>query len=62
MSERRRAHRDYFPERIRCRKECKRGRTAARDAGRAHPPGSEEEGPEVFDHLRLLEQEQCAKE
>jgi hypothetical protein len=31
---------------------------AARDADHAHPLRSEEEGSEVFDYLRLLEQEQ----
>ena len=43
--------RDYWPARM----------LAARDADHAHPLRSEEEGAEVFDHLRRLEeQEQSA--
>jgi hypothetical protein len=33
---------------------------AARDADHAHPLRSEEEGTEVFDYLRRLEEEQGA--
>ena len=33
---------------------------AARDADEAHPLRTEEECPEVFDHLRRLEEEQAA--
>ena len=34
---------------------------AARDAGHSHPLRSEEEGSEVFEHLRLLEQDQSGE-
>jgi hypothetical protein len=33
---------------------------AARDADHAHPLRSEEEGSQVFDYLRLLEEEEVA--
>ena len=42
--------RDYWPARM----------LAARDADHAHPLRSGEEGSEVFDYLRRLEEEQAA--
>jgi hypothetical protein len=62
MNERQRAHIDYFLERIKYWLALKRDETtarmlAARDADLAHPLRSEEEGSEVFDYLRRLEQE-----
>jgi hypothetical protein len=65
MNERQRAHIDYFLERF----EYWRGRgreywaarmLAARDADFTHPLRSEEEGTEVFDYLRRLEEGQAA--
>ena len=61
MNERQQAHIDYFLERIRYWEGLKRDKwtarvLAARDADQAHPLGSEEEGSEVFDHLRRLEE------
>ena len=62
MNERQQAHVDYFLERF----EYWRGlgreywaarMLAARDADFNHPLRSEEEGTEVFDHLRRLEEE-----
>ena len=63
MNERQRAHIDYFLERIEHWKGLKRDywaarMLAARDADHFHPLRSEEEGSEVFDFLRRLEQEQ----
>jgi hypothetical protein len=62
MNERQQAHIDYFLERLEYWKERKRDKTAtrmlaARNADHMHPLCSEEEGPEVFDYLRRLEQE-----
>ncbi len=65
MNERQQAHIDYFLERV----EYWRGRRpdywaarmlAARDADLTHPLRSEEEGSEVFDYLRRLEEEEAA--
>jgi hypothetical protein len=63
MNERQRAHIDYFLERVDYWRELKRDPTvarmlAARDADRAHPLRSEEEGQEVFEYLRRLERGQ----
>lgn len=61
MNERHQSPIDYFLERI----EYWRGdetvarMLAARDADHAHPPRTEEEGSEVFDYLRRLEQERA---
>lgn len=62
MNERQQSHIDYFLERVEYWRSVKRDETlarmlAARDADHAHPLRSEEEGSEVFDHLRRLEQE-----
>lgn len=64
MNERQRAHIDFFLERIEYWRKLKRDETmarmlAARDADHAHPLRTEEEGAEVFDYLRRLEQEQA---
>jgi hypothetical protein len=63
MNERQRSHIDYFLERVEYWKGLKRDATvarmlAARDADRAHPLRSEEEGQEVFEYLRRLERGQ----
>jgi hypothetical protein len=60
MNERQQSHIDYFLERVEYWKGIKRDVSlarmlAARDADRAHPLRSEEEGAEVFDYLRHLE-------
>jgi hypothetical protein len=65
MNERQRAHIDYFLERVEYWKGLKRDywaarMLAARDADHAHPLRSQEEGMEVFEHLRRLEEEQAA--
>ena len=65
MNERQQAHIDYFLERVEHWKGLKRDywaarMLAARDADHAHPLRSEEEGTEVFDYLRRLEEEQSA--
>lgn len=62
MNERQQSHIDYFFERIEYwrglnRDEAMARMLAARDADHAHPLRSEEEGSEVFDYLRQLEQE-----
>lgn len=62
MNERQQAHTDYFLERVEYWRGLKRYYTvarmlAARDADHTHPLRSEEEGSEVFDYLRRLEQE-----
>lgn len=67
MNERQQAHIDYFLERLDYWKLMKRDAStarmlAARDADHAHPLRSEEEGSEVFEYLRRLEQEQAAGE
>lgn len=64
MNERQRAHIDYFLERVEywngLRREYWAARMlAARDADHAHLLRTEEEGLEVFDYLRRLEQEQA---
>ena len=64
MNERQQAHIDYFLERIEHWRGAGRDETtarmlAARDADYAHPLRTEEEGSEVFDYLRQLEQEQA---
>jgi hypothetical protein len=66
MNERQQAHIDYFLERIKYWKGLGRDywaarMLAARDADREHPLRSEEEGAEVFDYLRRLEQGQSAE-
>jgi hypothetical protein len=62
MNERQQSHIDYFLERVEYWKERKRDKTtarmlAARDADHVHPLRNEEEGSEVFDYLRRLEEE-----
>lgn len=66
MNERQPAHIDFFLERIEYWRGVKRDETtakmlAARDADHAHPLRSEEEGSEVFEYLRLLEQSASRK-
>lgn len=61
MNERQQSHIDYFLERIEYWRGIKRDETvarmlAARDADHVHPLRTEEEGSEVFDYLRRLEQ------
>lgn len=65
MNERQRAHIDYFLERVEHwlglgRDYWAARMLAARDADHQHPLRSEEEGTEVFDYLRRLEEEQAA--
>lgn len=65
MNDRQQAHINYFLERIEYWRDLKRDywaarMLAARDADHAHPLRSEEEGSEVFDYLRRLEEEQAA--
>jgi hypothetical protein len=65
MNERQRTHITYFLERVEYWKGLRRDyraarMLAARDADHAHPLRTEEEGTEVFDYLRRLEQEQAA--
>jgi len=65
MNERQQAHIDYFLGRVEYWKGLGQdywaGRMlAAKDADFRHPLRSEEEGTEVFDHLRRLEEEQAA--
>jgi len=65
MNERQQAHITYFLERVEYWRDPKRDywaarMLAARDADHAHPLRSEEEGSEVFDYLRRLEEEQAA--
>jgi hypothetical protein len=62
MNERQQSHIDYFLQRIEYWRRLKRDETvarmlAARDSDHSHPLKSEEEGSEVFDYLRRLEQE-----
>ncbi|MET0623878.1 MAG: hypothetical protein ABW250_12910 [Pyrinomonadaceae bacterium] len=64
MNERQQAHINYFLERLEYWRDLKREywaarMLAARDADRAHPLRTEEEGTEVFDYLRRLEEEQA---
>ena len=61
MNERQQAHIDYFLGQIEYWRGLKRDGTtarmlAARDADNAYPLRSEEEGSEVFDYLRRLEE------
>jgi len=65
MNERQQAHIDYFLGRVEYWRDLKREywaarMLAARDADHAHPLRTEEEGTEVFDYLRRLEEEQAA--
>lgn len=65
MNERQQAHVEYFLERVEYWRGLKRDEwtarmLAARDADHAHPLRSEQEGSEVFDHLRRLEREKAA--
>lgn len=65
MNERQQAHIDYFLGRIEYWRGLKRDETtakmlAARDADNLHPLHSEQEGSEVFDYLRRLEQEETS--
>lgn len=67
MNERQRAHIDYFLERLEYWKGVKKDywwarMLAARDADRAHPLRTEEEGSEVFEYLSRLEREQLDEE
>jgi len=64
MNERQQTHIDYFLERVEYWRGLGRDywparMLAARDADLAHPLRSEEEGSEVFDYLRRLEEEQA---
>ena len=66
MNERQQSHIDYYLQRIEYWRELKRDHwtarmLAARDADLAHPLRSEEEGSEVFEHLRRLEREQSGE-
>ena len=65
MNERQQAHIDYILERVEYWKGLRPDywaarMLAARDADLAHPLRSEEEGSEVFDYLRRLEEEEAA--
>ena len=65
MNERQQAHVDYFLERFEYWRGLGRDywaarMLAARDADHRHPLRSEEEGAEVFDYLRRLDEEQPA--
>jgi hypothetical protein len=65
MNERQLAHITYFLERVEYWKGLRRDywaarMLAARDADHAHPLRSEEEGMEVFEHLRRLEEDHAA--
>ena len=65
MNERQQAHITYFLDRVGYWKGLGRDywsarMLAARDADHAHPLRTEEEGSEVFDYLRRLEEEQAA--
>ena len=65
MNERQQTHIDYFLERVEYWRGLGRDywparMLAARDADLAHPLRSEEEGAEVFDYLRRLEEERTA--
>ena len=67
MNGRQRAHIEYFLERGEYWGGTQRDvwaarMLAARDADLTHPLRSEEEGSEVFDYLRRLEQGQSAEE
>jgi hypothetical protein len=64
MIERQQAHIDYFLERVEYWQGLRRDywtarMLAARDADQRHPLRSEEEGMEVFDYLRRLEEERA---
>lgn len=63
MDERRRAHIDYFLGRVEYWRGLGRDyrparMLAARDADDTHPLRTEDEGSEVFDYLRLLEEQE----
>jgi len=65
MNDRQQAHIDYFLGRVEYWKGLGRDywaarMLAARDADHAQPLRSEEEGSEVFDYLRRLEEEEAA--
>jgi hypothetical protein len=65
MNERQQAHITYFLARFEYWQGLKRDywtarMLAARDADHKHPLRSEEEGTEVFDYLRRLEEEDAA--
>ena len=65
MNERQQAHIDYFLKRIEYWRGLGRDywsarMLAARDADHYHPLRTEEEGMEVFDYLRRLEEDQTA--
>jgi hypothetical protein len=65
MNERQQSHIDYFLGRVEYWKGLKRDywaarMLAARGADYAHPLLSKEEGSEIFEHLRRLEEEQAA--
>jgi hypothetical protein len=67
MNERQQAHISYFLERVEYWKGLNRDywtarMLAARDSDYSLPLRSEEEGAEVFDYLRRLEEEQSALE
>ena len=63
MNERQQAHINYFLKRVEYWLDLKREywaarMLAARDADHAHPLRSEDEGSEVFDYLRRLEEQE----
>jgi hypothetical protein len=65
MNDRQQAHVSYFLERVEYWKGLRRDETtarmlAARDADHRHPLLTEQEGREVFEHLRLVERERTA--
>jgi hypothetical protein len=65
MNERQQSHINYFLERVDYWRNLKRDywsarMLAARDADHLHPLRTEEEGAEVFDYLRRLEEEEAA--
>ena len=65
MNDSQQAHIDYFLGRVEYWKGLGRDywaarMLAARDADHTHPLRSEEEGTEVFDYLRRLEEEEAA--
>lgn len=65
MNERQQAHIDYFLGRVEYWRGLGRDywlarMLAARDADNTHPLRTEEEGAEVFDYLRRLEEKQTA--
>lgn len=67
MNDRQQAHIDYFLDRLRHWRGIKRDEAtarmlAARDADREHPLLSEDEGAEVFDRLRQMDERQVHDE